>query len=67
MNYKNLIITFIFLLTSCSIDNTHFKKDKLTNKSAFKNKGFKSIIVNKIPYVSVGIAINDRLKKASNK
>ncbi len=32
-----------------------------------KNKGFKSIIVNKIPYVSVGIAINDRLKKASNK
>ena len=32
-----------------------------------KNKGFKSIIVNKIPNVGVGIAINDRLKKASNK
>ena len=40
MNYKNLLIIFIFLLTSCSIDNTHFKKDKLTNKSAFKNNGF---------------------------
>ena len=30
-----------------------------------KNKGFKSIIVNKIPNVGVGIAINDRLKKAA--
>ena len=40
MNYKNLLIIFIFLLTSCSIDNTHFKKDKFTNKSAFKNNGF---------------------------
>ena len=32
-----------------------------------KNKGFKSIIVNKIPNIGIGIAINDRLKKASNK
>ena len=40
MNYKNLLIIFIFLLTSCSIENTHFKKDKLTKKSAFKNNGF---------------------------
>ena len=32
-----------------------------------KNSGFKSIIVNKIPNIGIGIAINDRLKKASNK
>ena len=32
-----------------------------------KNSGFKSIIVNKIPNTGVGIAINDRLKRASNK
>jgi len=32
-----------------------------------KNKGFKSIIVNKIPNIGIGVAINDRLKKASNK
>ena len=32
-----------------------------------KNKGFKSIIVNKIPNIGIGIAINDRLKRASNK
>ena len=32
-----------------------------------KNSGFKSIAVNKIPNVGIGIAINDRLKKASNK
>ncbi len=32
-----------------------------------KNNGFKSIIVNKIPNLGIGIAINDRLKKASNK
>ena len=32
-----------------------------------KNSGFKSIIVNKIPNVGIGIAINDRLKRASNK
>ncbi len=32
-----------------------------------KNSGFKSIAVNKIPNVGVGIAINDRLKRASNK
>ena len=32
-----------------------------------KNKGFKSIAVNKIPNVGIGIAINDRLRKASNK
>ena len=30
-----------------------------------KNNGFKSIVVNKIPNVGVGIAINDRLRKAS--
>jgi len=32
-----------------------------------KNKGFKSIIVNKIPNIGIGIAINDRLKRASTK
>ena len=32
-----------------------------------KNSGFKSIIVNKIPNEGIGIAINDRLKRASNK
>jgi len=32
-----------------------------------RNSGFKSIIVNKIPNTGIGIAINDRLKKASNK
>tara|TARA_Y100000590_G_scaffold10633_1_gene13092 strand:+ start:3304 stop:4260 length:957 start_codon:yes stop_codon:yes gene_type:complete len=32
-----------------------------------KNSGYKSIIVNKIPSVGVGAAINDRLKRASNK
>ena len=61
MNYKNFIIIFIFLLTSCSIDNTHFKKDKLTNKSAFKNKGFTliysdSLYKNKI----ISLKLDDR-------
>ena len=32
-----------------------------------KNSGYKSIIVNKIPNIGIGIAINDRLKKAANK
>ena len=32
-----------------------------------KNSGFKSIIINKIPNTQIGIAINDRLKRASNK
>ena len=32
-----------------------------------KNNGFKLIIVNKIPNIGIGIAINDRLKRASNK
>jgi len=32
-----------------------------------KNSGFKSIIVNKIPNIGIGIAINDRLKRAANK
>ena len=32
-----------------------------------KKSGFKSIAVNKIPNVGIGIAINDRLKKASSK
>ena len=32
-----------------------------------KNTGFKSIIVNKIPNTGIGIAVNDRLKRASNK
>jgi len=32
-----------------------------------KNKGFKTIIVNKIPNTGIGIAINDRLKRASAK
>ena len=32
-----------------------------------KNNGFKSIIVNKIPNTGIGLAINDRLKRASNR
>ena len=32
-----------------------------------KNSGFKSILVNKIPNAGIRIAINDRLKRASNK
>ena len=32
-----------------------------------KKNGFKSVIVNKIPNTGIGIAINDRLKRASNK
>ena len=32
-----------------------------------KNNGFKSIVINKIPNIGIGIAINDRLKKASKK
>ena len=32
-----------------------------------KNKGYKSIIVNKIPNIGIGTAINDRLKRASTK
>ena len=32
-----------------------------------KNSGFKSIIVNKIPNIGIGVAINDRIKRASNK
>ena len=32
-----------------------------------KNKGFKSIVVNKFPNIGIGKAINDRLIKASNK
>ena len=32
-----------------------------------KNSGFKSIAVNKIPNIGIGKAINDRLKRASNK
>ena len=32
-----------------------------------KNNGFKSIIVNKIPNIGIGIAINDRLRRAANK
>ena len=32
-----------------------------------KNSDFKSIAVNKIPNIGIGIAINDRLKRASNK
>ena len=31
-----------------------------------KKKGFKKILVTKIPYKGPGIAINDRLKRASN-
>ena len=30
-----------------------------------KNSGFKSIVVNKIPNTGIGLAINDRLKRAS--
>ena len=32
-----------------------------------KNSGFKSIVIGKIPNVGIGIAINDRLKKATKK
>ena len=32
-----------------------------------KKNGFKSIVVNKIPNTGIGLAINDRLKRASNK
>ena len=32
-----------------------------------KNSGFKSIVVNKFPNTGIGKAINDRLKRASNK
>jgi len=32
-----------------------------------KNRGFKSIVVNKIPNIKIGMAINDRLNKASKK
>jgi len=32
-----------------------------------KKKNFKSIAVAKIPEIGIGCAINDRLKKASNK
>ena len=32
-----------------------------------KNNGFKSIIINKIPNTGIGLAINDRLKRASSK
>ena len=32
-----------------------------------KNSGFKSIVVNKLPNVGIGKAINDRLKRASKK
>ena len=32
-----------------------------------KNSGYKSIVVNKIPNIGIGMAINDRLKRASNK
>ena len=61
MNYKNLLILFIFILTSCSIDNTHFKKDKLTKISAFKNNGFTlvysdSLYKNKI----ISLKLDDR-------
>ena len=49
MNYKNLLIIFIFILTSCSIDNTHFKKDKLLKQSAFKNNGF-TLVYSEILY-----------------
>jgi len=38
-----------------------------TTLRKIRNSGFKSIIVNKIPNTGIGIAINDRLKKASNK
>ena len=32
-----------------------------------KNSSFKSIAISKIPNIGIGLAINDRLKKASNK
>ena len=58
--------------------NNHFNlsKNARLNEAAnnlyktlrrIKNAGFKSIIINKIPNIGIGIAINDRLKRASNK
>ena len=29
MNYKNLLIVFLFILTSCSIETAYIKKDTL--------------------------------------
>ena len=40
MNYKILLIIFVFILTSCSIETSAIKKDKLLGRSAFKNNGF---------------------------
>jgi len=48
--------------------NLHEAANNLyTTLRKIRNSGFKSIVVNKIPNVGIGIAINDRLKKASNK
>ena len=48
--------------------NLHEAANNLyTTLRKIKNSGFKSIVVNKIPNIGIGIAINDRLKKASNK
>ena len=38
-----------------------------TTMRKIKNSGFKSIAISKIPNVGIGIAINDRLKKATKK
>ena len=58
------------LLTSSDIDIA-IHADQVDNVLIFlekiKNKGYKSIIVNKIPNIGIGIAINDRLKRASTK
>ena len=40
MNYKILFISFVLILTSCSIETSHINKDKLLKKNAFKNNGF---------------------------
>jgi len=42
-------------------------KNLYTILRKIKRKGYKSIAVSKIPNIGVGIAINDRLKRASNK
>ena len=42
-------------------------KNLYTILRKIKRKGYKSIAVSKIPNIGIGIAINDRLKRASNK
>lgn len=40
MNCKNLLIVFLFILTSCSIETAYIKKDTVVSKKPFINNGF---------------------------